>query len=124
MLLSSHGAFELPRQYKMYTTTRIVSEYPGSNPNNTKKTKIMQILNVAPFLLVCTEAFIGSSISARSQRKLNNFKSYWQNSPRNDTRYRYDEIEAVQKRMRVMRMNKTRPRFNPRLQKYLSHFSY
>ena len=85
----------------------------------------MQILNIAPFVLVCTDAFIGSSISARSQRKLNNFKSYWQKSPSNDIRYRHDEIEAVQKRMRVMGMNKIRrtPRYNPRLQKYLSHFS-
>ena len=86
----------------------------------------MQILNIAPFVLVCTDAFIASSISARSQRKLNNFKSYWQKSPSNDIRYRNNEIESIQKRMRVMRMNKIRrtPSYNPRLQKYLSHFSY
>ena len=86
----------------------------------------MQILNVASFLLVCIDAFIGSSISARSQRKINNSISYWQKSPSYDIRYLNDEIEDVQKQMRLMRMNKIRqtPRCNARLQKYLSHFSY
>ena len=100
----------------------MVSE-SGSYPYKTK-TKTMQILNGTSFLLVCIDAFIGSSISARSQRKINNFKSHWQKSPSYDILNRNDEIEAVQKRMRFMRMNKIRqtPRSNARLQKYLSHF--
>ena len=84
----------------------------------------MQIKNFASFLFVCIDAFIGSAISARSQRKLNNFKKYWQKLPKSNMRYRFRDLEAVQERMRAMRMNKNRRiPVNPRFQKYLSHFN-
>ena len=84
----------------------------------------MQIKNFVTFLFVCTDAFIGSAISARSHRKLNNFKKYWQTLPKSNKRYRFGDLEAVQERMRVMRINKNRRiPINPRFQKYLSHFN-